>query len=104
VTVPRHLPSGATELSAYGVRGTGRLDALLLTPLVSRLTTRGDGSGVVLLSSVAGTPRRITVDVPGSGRTVARAYDGRGRTRGVVTGRGPITVSVPAGGFVVAVR
>jgi hypothetical protein len=104
VAVPRHLPSGATELTAYGVHGTGRLDALLLTPLVSTLTTRGDGSGVVLLSSVAGTWRRVTVEVPGSGRTVARAYDDRGRPRGVVTGRGPVTVDVPAGGFVVAVR
>jgi hypothetical protein len=104
VTAPRELPAGATSLSATGRRGSGQLDALLLTPLVSALVTQGGGSGVVLLSSVAGAPRRLTITVPGSGRTVASAYDGHGRPRGVVTGSGPVTVEVPAGGFVVAVR
>ena len=104
VTVPRDLPAGATGLTATGRRGTGQLDALLLTPLVSTTVLRGGGSGVVLLSSVAGTDRRMTVTVPGSGRTVATAYDDHGRTRAVVTGPGPVTVDVPAGGFVVAIR
>jgi hypothetical protein len=104
VTVPRHLPAGATDLTTTGVRGSGALDALLLTPLVSTLATRGDGSGVVLLSSVADTSRQLTIDVEGSDRTVARAYDNRGRPAGVVAGRGPVTVDVPPGGFVVAAR
>jgi hypothetical protein len=104
VTVPRALPAGTTELSATGPPGGGQLDALLLTPLVSTVVTRGGGSGVVLLSSVAGAARRLTITVPGSGRTVASAYDDHGRPRGVVTGSGPVTVEVPAGGFVVAVR
>ena len=104
VTVPRAFPAGTTELSATGPPGGGQLDALLLTPLVSTVVTRGGGSGVVLLSSVAGAARRLTITVPGSGRTVASAYDDHGRPRGVVTGSGPVTVEVPAGGFVVAVR
>jgi hypothetical protein len=104
VAVPRYLPAGATELTATSLRGSGQLDALLLTPLVSTVVTQGNGSGVVLLSSVADTSRRLTIDVPGSGRTVARGYDDHGRPAGVVVGRGPVTVDVPAGGFVVAVR
>jgi hypothetical protein len=104
VGVPGYLPAGATELSAAGLRGSGQLDALLLTPLVSTVVTGGNGSGVVLLSSVAGTSRRLTIDVPGSGLTVARSYDDHGRPAGVIVGEGPVTVDVPAGGFVVAVR
>jgi hypothetical protein len=98
VAVPRHLPAGATELTATGVRGSGDLDALLLTPLVSTLVTQR----VVLLASVAGTSRRLTIDVPGSGPAVARSYDVHGRPAGVAGGRGPFTVDVPAGGFTVA--
>jgi hypothetical protein len=104
VTVPAALPAGATELTVTGLRGSSQLDALLLTPLVSTVVAQGNGSGVVVLSSVAGTARRLTIDVPGSGRTVARGYDDHGRPAGVVIGRGPVTVDVPAGGFLVAVN
>ena len=98
VTVPRYLPAGATELTATGVRGSGDLDALLLTPLVSTLVTQR----VVLLSSVADTSLRLTIDVPGAGPAIARSYDLRGRPTGVAGGRGAFTVDVPAGGFTVA--
>ena len=64
VAVRRYLPAGATGLTAVDTGGSGQLDALLLTPLVSTLATRGDDSGVVLLSSVAGTARRLTIEVP----------------------------------------
>jgi hypothetical protein len=102
VAVPRYLPAGATSLGATGVRGSGELDALLLTPLVSTLVAEGNGAGVVLLSSVAGVAREAEIDVPGAGRAIARSYDDRGRAAGVASGRGVITVEVPAGGFVVA--
>ncbi|WP_238490874.1 hypothetical protein [Actinoplanes flavus] len=98
VAVTGHLPAGATELTATGVRGSGDLDALLLTPLVSVLVTRR----AVLLSSAARTSRRVTVDVPGTGPAVAHSYDHLGRAAGITGGRGPITLDVPAGGFVVA--
>ena len=98
VAVPGYLPAGATELTATGVRGHGDLDALLLTPLVSTLVTER----AVLLSSVAGTSRRMIIDVPGAEPAVARSYDVRGRLTGVAGGRGPFTVDVPAGGFTVA--
>jgi hypothetical protein len=102
VAVPRYLPAGATSLSMTGVRGGGELDALLLTPLVSTLVAAGNGAGVVLLSSVAGVSRTAEIDVPGLGLAIARSYDDRGRSAGVASGQGAITVEVPAGGFVVA--
>ncbi|GAA0463923.1 hypothetical protein Aca07nite_60190 [Actinoplanes capillaceus] len=98
VEVTGQLPAGATELTATGVLGSGDLDALLLTPLVSALVTRR----AVLLSSVARTSRRMTFDVPGTGPAVARSYDSHGRPAGTTGGRGPITLDVPSGGFVVA--
>jgi hypothetical protein len=98
VAVTRSLPAGATELTATGVRGRGDLDALLLTPLVSALVTQR----AVLLSSAARTSRRMTIDVPGTGPAVARSYDIHGRPSVTAGGRGPITLDVPPGGFVVA--
>jgi len=98
VTVPGYLPAGATELTATGVRGRGDLDALLLTPLVSTLVTER----AVLLSSVAGTSRTMTIDVPGTAPAIARSYDAHGRLTAVAGGRGLFTVDVPAGGFTVA--
>jgi hypothetical protein len=74
------------------------LDTLLLTPLVSTLTT----DRFVLLSSVAATSQRMTIDVPGPAPAVARSYDTRGHLTGVAGGRGPFVVNVPPGGFTVA--
>jgi hypothetical protein len=51
-TPPRYLPGRADELTATE-HGSGQLDALLLTPLVSTLVTSGDGHGLALLNSIA---------------------------------------------------
>jgi hypothetical protein len=104
ITVPRHLPSGADRLIARTEHGGGQLDALLVTPLVSTLITRGDGRGLALLTSVADTRYQLTITVPGTGPTVASSYDGRGRLTDVVIGQDAITVPVPAGGFAIALR
>jgi hypothetical protein len=104
IVLPRDLPAGATGLTATTTRGTGQLDALLLTPLVSTLIAGGDGHGLALLNSVADAPRQLTITVPGTGPTVASSYDSHGRLTGVVVGQSPITVPVPAGGFAVALR
>ncbi|WP_203823256.1 hypothetical protein [Actinoplanes palleronii] len=98
VRVPGTVAAGTGSITATGVRGTSDLDVLLLTPLVSSLVT----DRAVLLSSVAGTTRHLTIDVPGDGAAVARAYDAHGRPAGVTGGRGAFPVEVPAGGFVVA--
>lgn len=98
------LPGAATTLTATMRDGSGQLDAVQLTPLVSSLVTAGGGHGVALLNSVAGTTRSLTITVPGTGRTVATSYDARGRVRGVVVGAGSVTVRVPPGGFAIALR
>ncbi len=104
VPVAAPAPAAAATLTAVTVRGTGRLDALLVTPLVSTLVTGGAGHGVTLLASAAGTARRLTIGAPGDGRVVASGFDRQGRPAGVVSGWGTVTVTVPPGGFAVAVR
>jgi hypothetical protein len=104
ITVPGNLPGTATALSTTTRGGPGQLDALLVTPLVSTLTMRGDGHGSALLNSVARTPRRATVTVPGSGLTVATSYDRRGRPAGVASGIDSVTMRIPPGGFAIALR
>jgi len=92
VVLPRHLPTGSTSLVATTTGGSGELDALLLTPMVSTLVA-GD---TTLLTSVSDrTERRSVV-----GR-IARSYDDHGRLTGVVVGQSPITVPVPPGGFAI---
>ncbi|MEV4510270.1 hypothetical protein AB0K00_15050 [Dactylosporangium sp. NPDC049525] len=103
VPVANAVPARAGPLTAVTTSGSGRLDALLVTPLVSTLATGGLAHGVTLLASAADTARRLTVGVPGAGRVVASSFDRQGRPVHVVTGRGAVTVTVPPGGFAVAV-
>jgi hypothetical protein len=105
VTLPQELPGSATTLTADLSRGTGALDAVLLTPLVSQVVARGDGHAVALLSSVARTARTITVTVPGSGTMEVASYDRNGRGRQVTEADGQTaTVVVPPGGFALITR
>jgi len=108
VTLPRTLRASAKELTATTSTGPGDpavLDAVMLEPLVSRLVLGGDGHGTALLRSASDSAERAQVRVPGRGQAIVRAYDGRGRL--VDTRRTPATtvsVSVPAGGFVLVRR
>ncbi|HTZ42614.1 MAG TPA: hypothetical protein VMB79_02035 [Jatrophihabitans sp.] len=104
VTVESPVPAEATAVSATTSGGSGALDALLLTPLVSRLVTSGGGHGLALLSSVADTARQVTVRVPGAGTTTATGYDRYGRPWSTATGQDSVTVEVPPGGFAIARR
>ncbi|MHA3703489.1 hypothetical protein ACXR2U_15030 [Jatrophihabitans sp. YIM 134969] len=83
------VPAGATSVTATSTAGTGRLDALLLTPLVSALRTGPVG----LLASRSDRGRSVRV-----GAVTATAYDRDGRA--VRTSSGPV-VTVPAGGFAI---
>lgn len=106
ITVARELAGSASQLSAatHG-SGTGQLDAILLTPLLSTLVTSGNGHGVALLNSVADTQRSRTLSVPGTGPTIAASYDTHGALRRVTIATGStITVPVPAGGYAIALR
>ena len=102
--MPGRLAAGATTLTATTTGGTGQLDAVQLTPLVSTLETSGAGRGVALLHSAAGATRTRTVALSGTGREVARSYDASGRLLRVVTGTGSVRVAVPPGGFAIVVR
>ena len=89
IVVRRDLPAGATSLTATTVRGSGQLDALLLTPVVSTLVA---GDTTLLVSVSDRTERRAVAGV-------ASAYDDRGRPAGTFTGG---TVRIPPGGFAIA--
>jgi hypothetical protein len=105
VTLDRELPAGATTLTADVSGGGGGLDAVLLTPLVSQLVASGGGHAAALLTSVARTPRTVTVTVPGDGAAEVAAYDSAGRTQEVREENGPTaTVTVPPGGFALVTR
>jgi hypothetical protein len=104
VTLPTTLPAAATEISAATERGSGQLDAIQLTPLLSTLVTEGGGHGVALLNSAADSQQTITISVPGTGPTIATSYDSHGRPWRTVVGAASVTVRVPAGGFAIAVR
>jgi hypothetical protein len=104
VTLPTALPAVASDLSALTESGSGQLDAVQLTPLVSALVIEGGGHSVALLNSASETPRSRTLGLPGTGQTVATSYDSQGRLFRVAIGTDSITVLVPPGGFAVALR
>ncbi len=90
-------------LTAAG-QGSGQLDALALTPLLSSLITQGAGHSTGLVNSAADTSRALTVRLPGSGRSFATAYGSNGRAWRTFAGSESITETVPAGGFAVIKR
>jgi hypothetical protein len=104
VTLPTTLPAAATAISAATERGSGQLDAIQLTPLLSTLITEGGGHGVALINSAADSERAITISMPGSGSTSATSYDSHGRLWRTIHGAALITLRVPAGGFAIATR
>jgi len=105
VTLPGVLPAGVVQLTATTRGGAGQLDAVLLTPLIAVLVTTGNGHSVALLNSEAGTQAARTVQLPGTGRTVATSYDSHGRQWRVTLSTGStMTVQVPPGGFAIAQR
>jgi hypothetical protein len=107
VSVGRALPANQTSLTVTTTGGAGDLDAVLLTPLISRLVLAGDGHGTALLNSVATGARAATITIPGSGTAVASSYDSSGRLRRTArAGADPstVTVVVPPGGFAIVRR
>ena len=76
-TLARTLPAGAATLTARTSGGSGQFDALLLDPVVARVSLSGAGRQTVLLSSRAAS----VTWVPVSARGVARSYDRTGALR-----------------------
>ncbi len=108
VTLPELLPAGATEVTATSATVDGdpaRLDALMIEPLVSRLALRGDGHGTALLRSASSKAERAQVRVAGTGSARVHAYDGRGvLVDSSISKASTVSVTVPAGGFVLVRR
>ena len=104
VTLSTNLPSGATQVNATTAGGSGQLDAIQLTPLVSTLVVDGGGHSVAVLTSVSGASRSRSVSLPGTGWVTVDSYDRQGRLVRASHTRGGVTVDVPAGGFAVARR
>ena len=105
VTLPVDLPADATAITGTTAGGTGLLDSLLLTPLVSQLVTSGGNHALALLNSVSARPEQVQVDVPGSGPATVVSYDQDGIARtATLTPAGTIAATVLPGGFTLITR
>ncbi len=108
VALRRELPAGAAQVSVRTNRRSGppaRIDALLLTPVVSTLGLSGPGGSTLLLRSAADRSLLRSLQVPGKGPTTLSAYDSAGKLRARTTSYGSrVSVVVPAGGFTVVTR
>ncbi len=106
VTLPRELAAHATELTAESTaRDTAMVDAVMLEPLVSRLTLAGDGRSTTLLRSAARTPRTAEVTAGGTGPATIEVYDAAGVLRSRTIGTAAtVRVTVLAGGFTLVRR
>ncbi len=98
----RPVSRSATSVRVTATRGTVQLDALLVRPLVSRLSVTGTAGSTELVHSASRRREAVLVGATGKQQTV-RAYDGRGRlvSERHLTGTG--TVSLKPGGFAVVV-
>ncbi|MCW3841198.1 hypothetical protein ONA70_13915 [Micromonospora yasonensis] len=100
VTLPRELAADATELTAEATAGNpATVDAVMLEPLVSRLTLAGDGHSTTLLRSAARIARTAAVTA-GTGPATVEVYDAAGALRSWHTSAATdLRVTVLPGGF-----
>jgi hypothetical protein len=105
VTLGTTVPAGATTLTAQTSRGTARLDAVMVQPLVSRLVLGGDNQGTALLRSAATSSSHTSVAVPGSGTADVWSYDGEGRLlRHTTSSASDVPVILAPGGVTIVRR
>ena len=98
----RTFPAGATTLSATTSGGVGRLDALLITPVISQLSLMGSGRSTVLLSSRSGHREVRKILMPGSATTTVSSYDSAGRLLKTTSSqRRAVSALVVSAGFTV---
>lgn len=94
----RPVPAGASTVSVSVSRAAVELDALLVRPEVSRLELAGvDGARAELLHSAAPSPRRVTVEGPGT----VRVYGGTGRQIATSPVGERTTITLRPGGFAI---
>lgn len=100
--LPLPLSGRSTSVSVKALAGTTTLDALILRPLVSRVTLSGSASSATeLAQSTSLLPQRTTI---GSAGSTVRVYDDRGRLKQTLALAAPRVVLLPAGGFAVSTR
>ncbi len=98
------VPRAVVRVTATTSGGTGNLDALLVIPLVSTLTTTGNGHAAVLLNSVATTVAQRRIAIPGTGPISIRSYDRDGRLVRSGNRHYETIAKVWPGGFTIATR
>lgn len=105
VTLSTAVPAAATTLTARTYGGTGRLDALLVTPVVSTLSLGGTGTAVVLLTSRSVRSQAHTVTLGRPGASQVDSYDRLGHLAAASRQHGAsVRVDVPGGGFVIVTQ
>ena len=105
VALPRALTKRPAIVTASTTGGTGRIDALLVMPLVATLSAAGAGHGTALLSSKSGSTQVRDVAVAGPGCASVGVYDRNGRDqRHYRDCAGSVRALVAPGGFTVVER
>ncbi|MEH0825397.1 MULTISPECIES: hypothetical protein [unclassified Micromonospora] len=106
VTLPRELAAHATELTAQATAGNrATVDAVMLEPLVSRLTLAGDGHSTTLLRSAARASQTAQVTADGTGPATVEVYDAAGALHSRHTSTATqLRVTVLPGGFTLVHR
>jgi hypothetical protein len=104
VTLSVHLPAAATTLTAQVSGGSGRIDAVQLTPLVSTSVYQGAASATELFSSQAPNIQALRTALPGAGQVSVRSFNSRGREIFSSSGAAPALVVIVPGGFALATQ
>ncbi len=99
----RDLAAGESEVEVRGVRGEVKLDALIVRPVVSRLTFTGTGGSTELVHSASLSRTATAVGNAGETATL-RSFDSAGRLMEERTIVGVASVTLEAGGFALVTR
>jgi hypothetical protein len=98
-------PADASTVTARSSGGTGRIDALLVMPVVATLSASGDGHGTAVLTSKSTRTQVRPVAVSGNGRATVRSYDRNGRMLATWSSRdATVPAAVAPGGFTLITR
>jgi hypothetical protein len=105
VDIGGSVPAGATTVKMDTVGGTGNVDALLVMPVVARLTASGGGAATALLTSKSRSYQLRTVALAGGGAATVRTYDRNGQLLAswTVWDR-TVAALVAPGGFTIVTR
>ena len=104
--LPHSLPLSAlgkrTEVSVDVQSGSLTLDALLVRPVISRMTLDGAGGRTELVHSAAQVPQ--SAKIGGDGATTVRVYNDRGELMRERSVSKQTSIVLPPGGFAIAER